>query len=54
MRRATPLRLYARLDDLSSSGKFKTKIDSVFPACDIKGAINAASKTGVNGKVTFD
>lgn len=48
--------LYAGLDDLASSGKLETKIDSVFPASDIKGAVSRASKPGINGKVmvTFD
>ena len=43
--------LYGRLDDLSSSGRLVTKIDSVFRADDIKDAVRRASKPGIDGKV---
>jgi NADPH:quinone reductase-like Zn-dependent oxidoreductase len=43
--------LYARLDDLSSSGRLVTKVDSVFRADDIKSAVRRASTPGINGKV---
>jgi len=43
--------LYRRLDELSVSGRLATKIDSVFSADDIKGAVRRASEAGINGKV---
>ncbi len=43
--------LYRRLDGLSVSGRLATKIDSVFGADDIKGAVRRASEAGINGKV---
>jgi trans-2-enoyl-CoA reductase len=43
--------LYGKLDDLSSSGRLVTKIDSVFRADDIKSAVRRASTPGSDGKV---
>ncbi|MFB9262075.1 MDR family NADPH-dependent oxidoreductase [Bradyrhizobium erythrophlei] len=43
--------LYRRLDGVSISGQMTTKIDSIFRADDIKGAVRRASQTGIDGKV---
>ncbi len=43
--------LYRELDELSTSGRLVTKIDSVFRADDIKSAVRRASHTGIDGKV---
>jgi mitochondrial enoyl-[acyl-carrier protein] reductase / trans-2-enoyl-CoA reductase len=43
--------LYRRLDELSTSGRLVTRIDSVFTADAIKDAVRRASESGIDGKV---
>jgi trans-2-enoyl-CoA reductase len=43
--------LYGRLDELTTAGRLKTRIDSIFRAEDIKSAVGRASEAGIDGKV---